>query len=94
MHKRIFSAVFILNTLFQALLTLLFPICAGLLFSYLSVLYLAFPTYTYAIAVPLGAILGIYSMIRFILSTMRALESLESEKEKKTYTVGNNNEEK
>lgn len=94
MHKRIFSAVFILNTLFQALLSLIFPIGVGLLFSYISVSFWSFPSYTYAIAVPLGAILGIYSMIRFILSTMRALEALEAERNKKTYSTGNNNEEK
>ena len=84
--------MFILNTLFQALLTLLFPIGLGLLFSYLAVSYWGFAAYTYAVALPLGAVLGIYYMIRFILSTMRALEAIESEREKKTYTAGNNNE--
>ena len=86
--------MFILNTLFQALLTLLFPIGLGLLFSYLAVSYWGFAPYTYAIALPLGAVFGIYYMIRFILSTMRALEAIEREREKKTYTVGTNNEEK
>ena len=94
MHKRIFSAVFILNTLFQALFTLLFPIGAGLLLSYISVSLWSFPPYTWAIAVPLGAVVGIYSMIRFILATMRALERIEAEKSEKTYGKGNNNEEK
>ena len=94
MHKRVFTAVFILNTLFQALLTLLLPIGFGLLFSYLAVSYWGFANYTYAIALPLGAILGIYYMIRFILSTMRAIEAIEEEGKKKTYSTGNDNEEK
>ena len=89
MHRKIFSAVFILNTLLQALITLLFPIGATLLFSYLAVTHLSFSPITYAIAVPLGAIFGIYSMIRFILSAMRAIEAIERGQKR-----GNKDEEK
>ena len=93
-HKKVFSIVFLLNTLFQGLLSLIFPIGAALLFSYFAVSFWSFHPVTYAISVPIGAVLGIFSMIRFILSTMRALESLESERDKKTYATGTNNEEK
>lgn len=79
MYRRFVSVIYLLNILFQAFFTLLFPIALGLGASWLLVRFASIPTWIYAPLVTLGALAGIYSMIRFILSAMSSLERLEKE---------------
>ncbi len=91
--KKFVNAVYVLNITFQAFFNLAMPIGFGLLFSWLSVKYLSAPKWIYAPLTVLGALIGFYTMVKFILSAMAALERLEKETNIKGKT-GNNNEEK
>ena len=90
-YTRFVSALYVLNIVSQALFTLIIPIGLGLGVSYLFVRFASAPQWLYAILVTLGAISGIYSMIKFILSATAGLERLENEQKSKN-TTGKNNE--
>ena len=67
MHKKIFNALTVLNLIGQALYTLALPIGLGALASYLLTRYAGAPGYIWAILMTVGAIIGFYSMIKFII---------------------------
>ncbi len=90
MYKKFVSALYVLNIISQAIITLAIPIALGFLISWLLVTYLSAPTWIYAVFITLGALSGFYSMIKFVLSAMAALERLE--KEQKNKKTGNNND--
>lgn len=83
------NALYVLNIVWQALFSLATPICLGLLVSYLLVRFAGAPDWIYAPLTVLGAISGIYSTIKFILSAMGGLERLE--REQKARREGENN---
>lgn len=72
-----------LNILFQALYTLAMPIGIGALISYLTTKHLGAPRFIWAILLTLGALMGLYSMIKYILSAMRAMEKLDKERDER-----------
>ena len=74
MHKKIFDALTMLNLLGQALYSLALPIGIGALLSYLLTEYASAPDWIWAILLTLGTLTGLYSMIRYILSTLSAME--------------------
>ena len=92
MYRKIVSAMYIINIVSQAIFTLAMPIAFGFGISWLLVTYASAPAFIYAILITVGAIGGFYSMIKFILSAMAALERLEKSREdcKKTDKTGNN----
>ncbi len=79
MYKRHITALYAINIVFQAILTLLMNIGLALLLSYLAVTYWGAEGWIYAPLVILGVLTGLVSMIKFLLSSMRALESLEEQ---------------
>lgn len=94
MYKKLVSALYVLNIVSQAIFTLLIPIGLGVLISYLLTRFASAPSWIWAVLVVLGAMSGLYSMIKFILSAMAGLDRLEKEhnnKEKKEKS-GNNDE--
>ncbi len=94
MYKKLVSALYVLNIVSQAIFTLLIPIGLGVLVSYLLTRFASAPSWIWAVLVVLGAMSGLYSMIKFILSAMPGLDRLEKEhntKEKKEKS-GNNDE--
>ena len=92
MYRKIVSAMYIINIVSQAIFTLAMPIAFGFGISWLLVNCASAPTFVYAIFITVGAIGGFYSMIKFIISAMAALERLEKSREdcKKTGKTGNN----
>ena len=74
MHKKIFDALTMLNLLGQALYSLALPIGIGALLSYLLTEYASAPDWIWAILLTLGTLTGLYSMIRYILSSLSAME--------------------
>lgn len=94
MYKKLVSALYVVNIVSQAIFTLLIPIGLGALLSYLLTSMASVGPWIWAVAVPLGAISGIYSMIKFILSAMASLDRLEKEHNTKNVTQksGNDNE--
>ena len=91
--KKIVNAAYILNIVSQAFFNLAFPIGVGVLGSFLLVKYASVGSWIYALLVVLGAVIGFYSMIKFVLSAMAALERLEKEQNEK-YSSEKKNEEK
>ena len=82
--KRTYSAVYIINIVFQSIFTLLMYIGGSLLISWLLVEKCSAPSWLYPIMIIFGVMSGLVSMIKFILSAMRALDSLEkAQKEKR-----------
>ena len=81
--KGAYSALYTANVVFQSIITLLMHIGAGLLLSWLLVSKLGLPSWIYAVIIVISVLSGFLSMIRFILSTMRALDNLEKQKQEK-----------
>ena len=79
MYRKLVSTLYVINIVSQAIFTLATPIALGALASYLLVNYLSFPSWIWAVLVTLGALTGLYSMIKFILSAMAGLDRLENE---------------
>ena len=91
MHKKVFNALYIINIVAEALLTLVIPaaLLAGL--AWLSVTYLGAPTWLYAVAITLGLMTGFYMMIKFILTAMAGLERLEAQQKSNDVNRKENN---
>ena len=83
MHKKLFNAFYVLNIIFQAIFTLIFPVAIMFAVGWLLNTYLGVGGWIYAVTVVIGVICGFYSMIKFTLSAMRSLERLEEEQKKK-----------
>ena len=82
MYKKLVNALYLINVISQAIITLLIPIGVGFGISFLLVSYAGAPRFLYAIFITLGAISGFYSMIKFIITAMAALDRLEKERSK------------
>ena len=80
MYGKFVSAVYLLNIIFQSFFDLAMPIGISILASWLLVEKASAPGWIYAPLVVIGVIIGFSSMIRFILSAMRALDRLEAQK--------------
>ena len=83
MHRKFITPLYIFNMIIQSLFSLVIPIALMLGLSYLLERFLSVDGWIYAVLVPLGAIVGIYSMISFIISTSRAIEAIEAQNLKK-----------
>lgn len=79
MYKRILSAFQLLNLLFQALYSLAFPIGVGALISFLLTKYASLPKWIFAIFLTLGTFIGLYSMVKYILSATEQMERVRKE---------------
>ncbi len=73
------NALSTLNIMMQSFWNLLTPIAISVLFSWLLAEKAGVGGWIYAVLIPLGTIVGFYSMIRFILRAMANLERLEKE---------------
>ena len=75
--RRTYSFIYVINIVSQAIFTMLMHIGFSLLLSWLLVDKCGAPNWIYAIIIILGVVTGLISMIKFILSTMYALDRLE-----------------
>lgn len=90
---KLYSAIYVINIVFQSLFTLGMHIGVSILLSWVLVEKVGAPSWLYALIILIGVFSGLLSMIRFILSTMKALDSLEkSRKEKWRKNEDRNNE--
>lgn len=78
-----YSTFYVINIVFQSIFTLLWQIGAAVLIGWIFVSYLSAPPWIYAPLIVVGAISGLVSMVRFILSAMKALERIEEQKQPK-----------
>ncbi|MBO5101905.1 MAG: hypothetical protein J6C39_05170 [Clostridia bacterium] len=94
MYKGLVGALYVLNIVFQAFLTLLTPIGLGVLLSWLLVTYAGVGGWIYAVLVILGVISGLISMVKFVLTASAGYERLEKEqnrRKKQSGSVNNKN---
>ena len=87
-----YSAIYIVNVVFQSVITLLMHIGGGMLLAWLLVEKCGLPSWLYAITILIGVLPGFFSMIKFILSTMNALNHIEKNQKSKQSKKGHNNE--
>ena len=76
MYKKLVSSLYVINIISQAIFTMLIPIGLGVLLCYLLTTYASVDAWIFAVVIPLGAISGIFSMVKFILSAMSSLSKL------------------
>lgn len=82
MYKKFVSVLYVINIIMQAIVTLLIPILIMFGISWLFIKYAGAPLWLYAILMPIGAISGFISMIKFIIRASEGLERLEKQKNK------------
>ena len=82
MHRNLFGALYVLNIIFQCILTLAAPPALMFFISWLAVSRLSAPTWIYAPAIAVGVIVGLVSMVRFAIAASEGLERLEKQREK------------
>lgn len=68
-----------LNLLFQAIYTLALPIGIGALAAFLLTEYASAPSWIWAILLTLGTLMGLYSMVKYILTATAGMDRLESQ---------------
>lgn len=76
-----YSAIYVLNIIFQALFTMVWYIGLFMLFAFLLVRFFHCPEWVYAPAIIIGVAGGFSSMIRFILAACRSLDRIEEERQ-------------
>lgn len=82
MHNRLFSLLYAINIVSQAIFSLLFPVGLMFLAAWLLVTRAGAPKFVYAVAIILGFLSGIYSMVRFVMTATANLERLENQENK------------
>ena len=99
MYKKFISPLYLLNMIFQSLISLASPIAIMFFFAYLAKKYTEVGDWIYVLFILLGVLFGLYSMICFILKASSAMEALEKQhkkeeaaKKRKTQSKGNENE--
>ncbi len=81
MYGKFVSALYALNIILQAIITLLSP--AALMFglAWLLIAKCGAPEWLYAVLIPIGVLAGLISMVRFVIGASEGLERLEKERE-------------
>ena len=80
MYKNLVGALYVMNIVFQCVLTLVFPAALMFFVSWLFISKLSAPVWLYAILVPIGFVWGLVSMIKFAISASEGLERLEKQR--------------
>ena len=77
--KNFMNAMYAFNIILQAFWSLLFPVGAGLLLGWLLTEKCGMGDYVFVILILLGVLVGLFSMLRFLISALAGLERLEKE---------------
>ena len=81
--KEGYSAFYVMNIVFQSIFTLLWQIAAALFVGWIFVTLVGAPEWIYIPLILAGVFTGLFSMVRFILAAMNALERIEQQRRKK-----------
>lgn len=81
MNRKLFNALQVLNVLFQAIYSLALPIGIGVLVSYLLTRFASVPGWIYAVMIILGVLMGLYSMVKYILIALGNMDRAEKQYE-------------
>ena len=78
-YQKIITPLYIINIVFQAIVTLLSPIAIMFFLAWLLVTKLSVGTWIYVVLIMLGVFSGLYSMVVFVLNAMRSLDAIEKQ---------------
>ncbi len=92
MHKKLFSVLYAINIISQAIFTLLLPAALGFCLSWLFVAKLGAPRWLYAVLITVGVITGLVSMVKFSIAAAEGLERLDKQNKNSNKTGHNKNE--
>ncbi len=81
--KNFMNSMYALNIVIQSFWSLLMPIGFGVLLGWLLTEKLGFGSYVFVIFILSGVAIGIFSMVKFLLSALAGLERLENEQKNK-----------
>lgn len=82
-YNKLITPVYVINIIFQSILSLLSPIALMFFVAWLLVTKLSVGTWAYVVFIMIGVFSGLYSMVVFILNACRALEAIEKQSSKK-----------
>ena len=83
MYKKFMSPIYVANIVFQSIFTLIIPPGSFFFLNYLAVANFDIPKWSYAISLSLGFIIGIFSMVKFVIAASESLERLEKQNKEK-----------
>ena len=84
MYKRFVGAMYVMNIIAQAIVTLLLPAALMMAIAWLFVERCGAPEWLYAVMITLGIMSGFVSMIRFVIRASEGLERMENQRNSKT----------
>ncbi len=84
MYKRFVGAMYVINIIAQAIVTLLLPAALMFAIAWLFVEKCGAPGWLYAVMITLGIMSGFVSMIRFVIRASEGLERMENQRNSKT----------
>lgn len=79
MHRKFFNAMYVFNIVIQSIISLVSPIAVGILIAWLLTEKAGVGGWIYVVLIILGVISGLFSMVRFTLSSMAGIQRLENE---------------
>lgn len=77
MNKHIYNGAYLINVIFQAFWSLLFPMALGFLAGWLLTARFGLPSWIYAVLLLVGVGIGLFSMIKFLIYALDAFEKIE-----------------
>ena len=83
-YKRFVGAMYVMNIIAQAIVTLLLPAALMMAIAWLFVERCGAPGWLYAVLITLGILSGFVSMIRFVIRASEGLERMEQQRNSKT----------
>ena len=87
MYTRLTNALHLLNILFQSLYSLAMPIGIGALASYLLTKHTSVGGWIWAVLLTGGVLMGLISMVKFVITSTSNLERLEKQREENRATI-------
>ena len=81
MNKRLVNVLHMINMIFQAFYTLLLPVAIAAIISYLLTSNGLVDQWIWALLLTVGFLIGLYSMIKFILLATKNIENMEKQRE-------------
>ena len=83
MYKKIVNTVYLINIIIQSFVSLLFPIAVAILAAWYLAEQRSVGKWIYVVLILFGVFIGLFSMVKFVLSAMSAFENLEREQAEK-----------
>ena len=78
-YHKLLTPLYVINIVFQAIISLLSPIAVMFFFAWLLVTKLSVGSWIYVVFIMLGVFSGLYSMVVFVLGAMRTLDAIEKQ---------------